>query len=167
MIPWNHVFGLSCHPLRRRLDRGHLDASHIATEFGYECTLSHSVCRHRLSGHRRPRGWVVVVPESDHRAVYLSNYGYVHDAPDVEILGELTESRPNAWEFAIAVTPRTSEKEGPEECQPRSRINAAIALPTDAESPTITIDGDLIAVVDTTSSTPRVSYLERRLTDDA
>ncbi len=108
-----------------------------------------------------PRGWVAVVPDSDHRSVYLSNYSYVHAAPNVQIRGELTESGPTTWDFAISVTPETSEKEVPEECQPRSVINAAIALPTEAESLTISIEGETIVAVDTTSSWPRVSNLER------
>lgn len=107
-----------------------------------------------------PRGWIGVVPNADHRAVYLMNYSYVHDAPDVEILGELTESGPNAWALAITVTPVTSEKEVPEACQPRSVIDAAIALPTDADSLTVTIDGAPVAVIDTGTGAPRFSYLE-------
>lgn len=107
-----------------------------------------------------PRGWVGVVPDPDHRSVYLMNFSHVHNATDVEIRGELTESRPNSWQFAITVTPVTSEKEVPEECQPRSVIDAAIALPTDAESLTITIDGEPIADIDTATRSPRFSYVE-------
>lgn len=107
-----------------------------------------------------PKGWVGVVPNGDHRSVYLMNYSYVHGAPEVEILGELTESSPGVWEFAITVTPVTSEKAVSESCQPRSVIDAAIAIPTDADSLTITIDGESIAVVDTTAQSPRFGYLD-------
>lgn len=107
-----------------------------------------------------PQGWIGVVPNADHRAVYLTNYSYVHEAPDVEIVGELTESTTNAWTFAISVTPVTSEKEVPNTCQPRSMIDAAIALPTSAESLTVTIEGEPIAVVDTAAQSPRFSYVD-------
>lgn len=99
------------------------------------------------------------MPNADHRAVYLMNYSYVHDAPDVDIVGELTESGTNTWEFAITVTSVTSEKEVPDECQPHSVIDVAIALPTSAESLTVTIDGDPIAVIKTETSYPRFHYL--------
>lgn len=107
-----------------------------------------------------PRGWIGVVPDADYRAVYLTNYSHVHTAPDVEIRGTLTESTTNAWVFAITVTPEDSEKATPETCQPRSMIDAAIALPTAAESLTITLDGEPIAVVDTTANSPRFSYID-------
>lgn len=107
-----------------------------------------------------PRAWIGVVPNADHRAVYLMNYTALHDAADVEIRGELTEPTANAWRFAITVTPVTSEKTVPDTCQPRSVIDAAIALPAGAESLTITIDGEPIAVVDTASSSPRFRYLD-------
>lgn len=107
-----------------------------------------------------PRGWIGVVPDADYRSVYLMNYSYAHNATDVEISGELTESASNAWEFAITVTPGADEKEVPEACQPRSMIDASVALPTAAESLTITIDGEPIAVVETTGNSPRFSYLD-------
>lgn len=107
-----------------------------------------------------PRGWIGVVPNADYRGVYVGNYSYVHDATDVEIRGELTESASNAWVFDITVTPGDGEKEVPDDCQPRSMIDASIALPTAAESLTITIDGEPIAVVDTTTSAARFRYVE-------
>lgn len=107
-----------------------------------------------------PRGWIGVVPDADYRAVYLANYSYPHNATDVEIRSELSESASNAWVFAITVTPGDSEKDVPDDCQPRSMIDASIAVPTAAESLTITIDGETIAVVDTTVNSPRFSYLD-------
>lgn len=107
-----------------------------------------------------PRGWTGVVPDADYRAVYLTNYSHVHNATDVEIRGELIESETDAWVFAITVTPVASEKEVPDDCQPRSMIDASIAVPTTTESLTITIDGETITVVDTTVNSPRFSYLD-------
>ncbi len=108
-----------------------------------------------------PRGWIGQIPNADHRAVYLTNFSYPHTAPDVEILGELDEPEPNDWVLAITVTPQTSEKEALSDCQPRSVINAAVALPPAAESFTISIEGETITVVDTTGQSPRFSYLEK------
>lgn len=107
-----------------------------------------------------PRGWVGVVPDGDYRAVYLMNYSYTHDATDVEIRAELTESAANAWVFAVTVTPGTERKEVPDDCQPRSTIDASIALPAAAESLTITVDGEPVADVDTTGNAPRFSYID-------
>lgn len=106
------------------------------------------------------RGWIGVVPNDDHRAVYLMNYSYAHDPPDVEIRGELGEPSPNVWHFAVTVTPVDGEKVVPDTCEPRSVISAAIALPTDAESLRITIDGELVTVVDTRAHSPRFSSLD-------
>lgn len=107
-----------------------------------------------------PRGWIGVIPDADYRAVYLTNYTHVHTAPDVEIRGTLTESSTNAWVFAITVTPEDGEKSVPGTCQPRSMIDAAIAIPTTAESLTITVEGETIAVVDTTANSPRFPYID-------
>lgn len=107
-----------------------------------------------------PRGWIGVVPDADYRAVYLMNYSYSHNATDVEIRGELTESATDAWVFAITVTPMASENVVPDDCQPRSIIDASVAVPTAAEFLTITIDGEPIAVVDTTRNAPRFSYID-------
>lgn len=107
-----------------------------------------------------PQAWLGMVPNADHRAVYLMNYSYVHDEADVEIIGKLTESETNEWKLAISGTPVTTEKALPGDCQPRSVINAAIALPMDVESLVITLDGETVTVVDTATTSPQFSYLD-------
>lgn len=107
-----------------------------------------------------PRGWIGMVPDADNRAVYLTNYSHVHTAPDVEIRGSLSESTTNAWVFAITVMPESSERATPETCQPRSMIDVAIALPTSAESLTISVEGETVAVVQTTANSPRFFYTD-------
>lgn len=107
-----------------------------------------------------PRAWVGQVPNADYRAVYLMNYTFVHDDPDIELRGELVESSPGDWEFQLETTPGTSEKDVPADCQPRTIVDASVALPTTAESLTVTLDGETITVVETTGSSPRFGYLE-------
>ena len=100
------------------------------------------------------------MPTAEYRGVYLQNYTYRHDAADVEIRGELTEAGSNAWTFAIAVTPGDDGKGAADDCQPRSTIAASIALPTAAESLRITLDGEVVAVIDLPANAPRFRYLQ-------
>jgi hypothetical protein len=107
-----------------------------------------------------PRAWVGHVPDADYRAVYLTNYTFVHDEPDIEVRAELTESDPGEWVLAVTTTPGDGDKEIPEDCQPRTRLDASVALPTDAESLRITLDGEPIAEVETTANSTRFRYLD-------
>jgi hypothetical protein len=107
-----------------------------------------------------PRAWVGQVPNADYRGVYLMNYSFVHDNPDLEVRAELTESEPNAWILAVTTTPEDSDKEIPDDCQPRTRLDASVALPTSAESLRIVLDGEAVVTVDTTASSPRFHYLD-------
>lgn len=105
-----------------------------------------------------PQAWVGQVPNADYRAVYLENYTFVHDDPDIELRGELVESSPGAWELRLQTTPGNTDKDVPADCQPRTIVDAAVALPKSAESLTITLDGETITVVETTGSSPRFGY---------
>ena len=107
-----------------------------------------------------PRGWIGTVPEDDHQAVYLMNYSHVHEESDVELRTNLTEAEPNAWKLSLTVEPGDGGKDVPEDCQPRTMIDASVAVPTTAASLTITIDGETIAVVDTSARSPRFYYVE-------
>lgn len=107
-----------------------------------------------------PRAWVGHVPDADYRAVYLTNYSFVHDEPDIEVRAELTEPEPSEWVLAVTTTSSDGDKEIPEDCQPRTRLDASVALPTDAESLRITLDGDPVVEVETTANAPRFRYLD-------
>lgn len=107
-----------------------------------------------------PHGWVGQVPEGDHRSVYLMNYTFTHDAPDIELQSELAEDAPGAWTLALTTTAGDSGKEVPDDCQPRTVLDVAVALPTAAESLTVTLDGDHVTVVDTTASSPHFAFLQ-------
>lgn len=107
-----------------------------------------------------PRAWVGQVPDADYRAVYLTNYTFLHDEPDVEVRADLTESEPGAWVLAVTTTPEDSGRDVPEDCQPRTRLDASVALPTDADSLRITLDGEPIVDVQTTANSPRFHYLD-------
>lgn len=107
-----------------------------------------------------PRAWVGQVPNADYRAVYLTNYTFVHDEADVDVRAELNESAPGEWVLALTTTPADSDKDVPEDCQPRTRLDTSVALPTDAESLRITLDGDPVAEVETTANSPRFRYLD-------
>lgn len=106
-----------------------------------------------------PRAWVGQVPDSDYRAVYLMNYSFTHDRPDIEVLGNLTEPEPNRWLLAVTATPVDSDKDVPADCQPRTRLDASVAIPTDAESLRITVDGESVVTVETTANAARFHYL--------
>jgi hypothetical protein len=107
---------------------------------------------------RRP--WVGQVPNPDYRAVYLMNYSVIHDTPDVEVRADLSEPNPDAWLLAVTTMPADTDKAVSEDCQPRTTLDAAVALPTSADSLQITIDGEPVVTVETTSNAPRFRYLE-------
>ncbi|MFB6093080.1 MAG: hypothetical protein ABEK02_08730 [Haloquadratum sp.] len=106
-----------------------------------------------------PRGWVGTVPTPDHRAVYLMNYSYRHRDATVDLRSDLTQPEPGRWVLAIRTEPDPSDKTLPAECRPRTTIDASVALPTTAASLGITIDGETVAVIDTTAPEPRFFYL--------
>lgn len=109
-----------------------------------------------------PRAWVAVVPEGDHQAVYLQNYSVVHDDPAVDVRSELTESGDGTDEWVLALTtrPADTEKVVPDGCQPRTLVDAAVAVPPTAQSLTVTLDGEQVAVVETAVNAPRFRYLD-------
>lgn len=106
-----------------------------------------------------PRAWVGQVPDANYRAVYLTNYTFLHDEPDVEVRADLTESEPSAWVLAVTTTPEDGDRDVPEDCQPQTRLDASVALPTDADSLRITLDGESIVEAETTANSPRFHYL--------
>lgn len=112
------------------------------------------------AGADEPRAWVGQAPDADHRAVYLTNYTFVHEDPDVEVRAELTEVEPDTWVLAVTTVPGESDKNVHEDCQPRTRLDASVALPTNAESLRITLDGEPIVDVETTANSPRFDYLD-------
>ncbi|MFB6164324.1 MAG: hypothetical protein ABEJ31_04120 [Haloarculaceae archaeon] len=112
-----------------------------------------------------PPAWTGYVPEGgEYKAVYLSNYSYAHDAAAVRLRSNLTETRAGHWRLALTTTPSDSGKDVTEQCQPRTLIDASVAIPTSAESLTITLDGDRIANVSTTAHSPRFAALDRNAT---
>lgn len=107
-----------------------------------------------------PRAWVGQVPDADYRAVYLMNYSFIHDEAAVELRAELTEPEPDAWVLAVTTTPTDTDKAVPEDCQPRTSLDASVALPTSAESLQITLDSEPVVTVETTANAPRFRYLD-------
>ena len=108
-----------------------------------------------------PPAWVGTTPEADHQSVYLGNYSFTHDSPGVDVRSSLTEGGDGAWTLALATTPAETDRDVPDDCRPRTTVDASVALPTDADSLTITLDGERIAVVETATNEPRFRYLER------
>jgi hypothetical protein len=107
-----------------------------------------------------PRAWVGQVPDVEYRGVYLMNYSFVHEEPDIEVRAELSQSESDAWVLAVRTTPEDSDREVPDDCQPRTRLDASVALPTSAESLRITLDGEPVVTVETTANAPRFYYLD-------
>lgn len=108
----------------------------------------------------QPRPWVGQVSQTDYQAVYLMNYSFIHDDPDVEVRAQLTESEPGAWILAVSTTPIDSDKDVPGDCQPRTRLDASVALPLDAESMQVLLDGEPVVSIRTTANSPRFHYLD-------
>lgn len=106
------------------------------------------------------RAWIGIVPNGDHRTVYLMNYSHVHDAGDIDLESSLTELASDRWELVLTTMPGDDAKEVPEGCQPRTTIDASVALPTTAQSLTVKLDGDVVITVQTTAVSPRFAYLE-------
>lgn len=107
-----------------------------------------------------PRAWLGYVPHNDYRAVYLTNYSFVHDDPDITVRAELNEAAEGDWTLAIMTSPDDSEKQVPDDCRPRTVLDASIAIPTSAERVTVTLDGEQVASMRTVGSSPRFRYLE-------
>ncbi|GAB7095652.1 hypothetical protein JCM30237_28060 [Halolamina litorea] len=107
-----------------------------------------------------PRAWVATTPDSDHRSVYLANYSFTHDSPGVDVRSTLREGDDGAWTLALATTPSETDREVPADCRPRTTVDATVALPTGADSLTITLDGEPLATVEVATNRPRFRYLE-------
>ncbi|WP_458207867.1 hypothetical protein [Haladaptatus sp. NG-SE-30] len=107
-----------------------------------------------------PRAWIGQVPNGDHRSVYLMNYSFVHDEPDIEVRADLNESAPGEWVLAVTTSPGNSEKQPSDDCQPRTTMDASVALPTSAETLTVTIDGKQVAIIETQAHSPRFRHLD-------
>jgi hypothetical protein len=106
-----------------------------------------------------PPAWVGTTPDGDHRSVYLGNYSFTHDSPGVDVRSTLTEGADGAWTLALATTPAETDRDVPDDCQPRTTVDASVALPTDADSLTITLDGERIAAVDVSVDEPQFRSL--------
>lgn len=63
----------------------------------------------------------------------------------------------------MTATPVGSDKDVPADCQPRTRLDASVALPTGAESLVITVDGEPVVTVEKTATSPRFSYLDEEV----
>jgi hypothetical protein len=140
---------------------GALAVGTLATPVTGTATPSHSLTTATgCASPDEPRPWIGSVPDPDHRSVYLANYSYAHAAADVDVRANLSERAPGAWVLAVTTSPGDAAKTPPDDCQPRTTVDAAVALPTDAESLAITVDGERIAAVRTATTAPRFRYLD-------
>lgn len=113
-----------------------------------------------LSGDE-PRAWVgqTSAGAGEYRAVYLQNYSFTHDTPNLAVRGNLTDEGDGRWELALTTEPDTPTKEAPEDCQPRTTVSASAALPPEFETLTVTLDGDEVATVRNSGNQPAFRYL--------
>ncbi|WP_254821150.1 hypothetical protein [Haloglomus halophilum] len=113
-----------------------------------------------LSGDE-PRAWVgqTSVDAGEYRAVYLQNYSFTHDTPNLAVRGDLTEASDGRWELALTTEAETPTKEVPDDCQPRTTVSASAALPPEFETLTVTLDGDEIVVIEHSGKQPAFRYL--------
>ena len=94
-------------------------------------------------------GWVGKVTTGDD-AVVVFNYTLVHDDAEIEVSGDLQNPAEGRHVFAITTAPVTDGQKGtpPADCHPRTTIQAAVTLPPEFDALEITIDGDLVATVE-------------------
>ena len=93
-------------------------------------------------------GWVGYVPVGD-RAVVVFNYTLVHDVPEIEVRADLANPAGGRHVYAIETTPVTDGRKGPppEDCQPRTTLEAAVTLPRAFGTLEVTLDGRTVATV--------------------
>ena len=93
-------------------------------------------------------GWVGQIPAGETRTIAF-NLTFTHDAADVDVRGNLTESGPGTYRFAVLVTPGDGEKgEPPEGCTPRTTLDASISLPSDYRTLTFVLGDDVVTRVE-------------------
>jgi hypothetical protein len=113
-----------------------------------------------LSGDE-PRAWVgqASVDAGAYRAVYLQNHSFTHETPNLGVRGNLTDAGDGRWELALTTEAETPTKEAPDDCQPRTTVSAAVALPPEFETLRVTLDGDEVVVVEHSGNRAAFRYL--------
>jgi len=94
-------------------------------------------------------GWVGHVVVGDH-AVVVFNYTLVHDATDLDVRSSVPERvAEGRYVYAITTSPVTDGRKGapPAGCQPRTTIDAAVTLPRDFGTLSMTLDGRTVVTV--------------------
>lgn len=92
-------------------------------------------------------GWIGRVPASETETIVL-NLTFTHDVADVDVRGNLSESAPGRYRFAVLVTPGEGGKgEPPEDCTPRTTLDASVSLPNDYRSLAVLFDGTVVTEV--------------------
>ncbi|RLM57308.1 hypothetical protein DVK02_05905 [Halobellus sp. Atlit-31R] len=107
-----------------------------------------------------PRAWVGQTPTSEHRSVVFQNYSFTHEARDIELRANLTETADGHWLLAYTTRPETSRGSDDSACVPRTTVSSSVALPSDFETLTVRLDGEPITTVRSTER-PQFSYLDR------
>jgi len=94
-------------------------------------------------------GWVGQVTTAED-AVVVFNYTLVHDAAEIDVRGDLQNPAEGRHVFAITTAPVTDGEKGspPDDCQPRTTIQAGVTLPRESGTLAIAIDGDVVATVE-------------------
>jgi len=97
----------------------------------------------------RAGGWVGVVPATD-EAIVVFNYTVVHDAPAIDVHSELSEPVDGEYVFAISTTPAPDSGKGepPEDCQPRTTLDAGVTLPRGFDALEVVLDGRSVTTVE-------------------
>ncbi|WP_276260182.1 hypothetical protein [Haloglomus litoreum] len=108
-----------------------------------------------------PRAWVGQAGggAGEYRAVYLENYSFSHDDPNLAVRGDITEAGDGRWELALTTESETPTKAPAEDCQPRTTVSASVALPSEFETLRVTLDGEVIAVIEHSGNSPAFRYL--------
>lgn len=111
---------------------------------------------------RAPASWVVRVPSGD-RTTFVFNRTFTHDPASVRVNASVeTESEGDyVYRLTTEPDPDAAEKEVPEDCTPRTTLDAVVSVPSDYRTFTVVVDGRELVTIENDGSQPLYRTLER------
>lgn len=113
-------------------------------------TLSTASATGCVEGGVEAGGWVGQMPAGGNARTVAVNYTVPHDAADVNVSGSLTrQGQTGDYVLALTTTPVADSAKGdpPENCQPRTKMEAVAALPNDFETLTVVVNDETVTEV--------------------
>jgi hypothetical protein len=126
------------------MDGGEIPSESLVTATGSGCSATVDA-----------GGWVGQQPIHDVMAVSF-NYTVAHETTAIDVNASLEPSPNGDYFLRIETSPdrEVSAKKGsaPEDCQPRTTIDAAMTVPRDYDTITVVVDGERVAAIENTDS---------------